>query len=97
MTVRHGFTVALFLLFYTAVFAEYRAFELKITNQTTGTERTITSTLDDLQYPRYHPLGRDELITYVDSWMCFDNMSDFKAACPKPNSDPQTLEEPELK
>lgn len=61
--------------------AEYRAFELKITDTEKNKERIIISTLDQIQYPRYYPLAKNEIITYENSWMCYDNMSNFKSPC----------------
>jgi len=63
--------VTLFILFISsASFAEYRAYELAITNDETGETRTVISTLDDIQYPGYFPLRQNESITLVDTWMC---------------------------
>lgn len=64
--------------------AEYRAYELKIENTETNKGRTEISTLDHLQYPRYFPLAAGEKISYVDSWMCRGNTSNFKKPCAKP-------------
>lgn len=64
--------------------AEYRAFELKIDDAEKNKSRTITSTLDHLQYPKYFSLAKNEVISYVDSWMCLENMANFKPPCPKP-------------
>ncbi len=70
--------------------AEYRAFELKITDTEKNKDRAIISTLDNLQYPRYYPLNKNESIAYVDSWMCYENMSDFTKTCAKPDRDMAT-------
>ncbi len=64
--------------------SEYRAFELRIDNTEEGKSRTVISSLDNYQYPRYYPLEKKEVISYVDSWMCFENMSDFRRVCAKP-------------
>lgn len=68
--------------------AEYRAFELKIENVEKSKVRTVITTLDHLQYPRLYPVEKDEIVTYVDSWMCRENMSNFRPACPKPSAQP---------
>jgi hypothetical protein len=65
--------------------AEYRAFELLIENTEKGSSRTVFGTLDHLQYPRIFPLNRGEKISYVGSWMCRENMSNFKKICAKPD------------
>ena len=65
--------------------AEYRAYELRLDNTEKGTSRTVISTLDHLQYPRYYPLAKGEVAAYVDSWRCRENMSHFRKTCPKPD------------
>lgn len=63
--------------------AEYRVFQLQITDTQTGKERQVQSTMDHIQYPRYYPLAKDETITLVDSWMCWENTNNFRPACQK--------------
>jgi hypothetical protein len=72
-----------FILFPLLAQAEYRAFELVITNKVTGTERVVLSSLDPDQYRGYYPLDPGETITYRDTWMCKGNTSE-KQICPKP-------------
>lgn len=67
----------------TSIKAEYRVFELEIENTTTGTIRNIQTTLDHLQYARYHPVRRDEVVRYITSWMCYENTNDFRPYCKK--------------
>ncbi|OFZ16002.1 MAG: hypothetical protein A2Z20_03325 [Bdellovibrionales bacterium RBG_16_40_8] len=69
--------------------AEYRAFELKIEDAQTGKFQTVFSNLDHLQYSRYYVLAKNESISYVDSWMCYENMSGFKSVCRKPDTNIQ--------
>ena len=76
-------TFAVFV-FPDLVLGEYRAYELGITNTSTGDTRTVVSTLDNLQYPGYYPLQASEVIQYEDSWMCYGNTSQFRPICPKP-------------
>lgn len=64
--------------------AEYRTFELRIDDTIKNKSRTVTGTLDHLQYPRYFPLQKGEVAVYVDSWMCKGNTSNFKPTCKKP-------------
>ncbi len=64
--------------------AEYRAFELVITNSATGQERVLVSNLDPRQYRRYYPIKITETVLYRDTWMCRGNTSHFQAICPKP-------------
>jgi hypothetical protein len=62
--------------------AEYRVYQLKISNGTGA--REVLSTLDDLQYPEYYPLRSGESINYLDSWMCYRRSDYFASYCPKP-------------
>jgi hypothetical protein len=76
--------------------AEYRAFELVITNTVTGTERIVLATLDPDQYRGYHPLDAGETITYRDTWMCKGNTAE-KQICPKPARDEKPSQSPDPK
>lgn len=67
--------------------AEYRAFELVITNAATGQERVVISTLDPNQYRGYYPVGFEETVTYRSTWKCKGNTS-LKPICSKPESAP---------
>jgi len=71
-------------IFSPMVLAEYRIYELNIENVEKGTSRTVKSAIDNLQYPRLNPLMKNEVVRYVDSWMCYENMSSFRAPCSKP-------------
>lgn len=66
--------------------AEYRAYQLLIKNTETGTERSVVSTLDHLQYPTYHPLNSQETISYVTSWMCWGTSDHHQDICPAPEA-----------
>jgi hypothetical protein len=82
---------AAFLLFWilsssTAARAEYRAFELVLTDPTTGQEKVVVSTLDPWQYVIYHPVGPQVQVIYRSTWMCRGNTSNFKPICPNPKA-----------
>lgn len=64
---------------------EYRAYELAIVNETSGAARTLVSTLDDLQYAGYHPLGPGERVEIRATWMCWKRSDYFQAVCPNPD------------
>ena len=64
-----------------AAHAEYRVFTLDIINEETGKTRTVQSTLDHIQYRTYYPLKAGEYVSYVDSWMCWENTNGFRPAC----------------
>jgi hypothetical protein len=76
-----------FLIISTNVQAEYRAYQLQIDGGG-GNGRQVISTLDQYQYPVYNPLNKGETIKYVDSWMCYENMSHFQRACTRPERKP---------
>ncbi len=76
--------VILFLIPIPSSLAEYRAYELVIENTESGTQRTVISTLDQLQYPIYHPLNKKEQVSYVQSWMCWGNSDHSQDICPAP-------------
>jgi hypothetical protein len=79
------------LIASTKVWAEYRAFQLEIDG---GASRDVISILDQYQYPVYHPLNKGETIKYVDSWMCYENMSQFQKPCAKPDRKPAVATPP---
>lgn len=70
--------------------AEYRAFELQIDDIEKNKSRSVITVLDHIQYPHYYPLNKNETIAYIDSWMCFDNMSYFRKVCAKPERKPSS-------
>ncbi len=74
--------------------AEYRAFELVITNSATGQERVEISTLDPNQYRAYHPVKIDEKVQYRATWRCRGNTSK-KPVCSRPEntSPPPSLDQ----
>lgn len=80
------FVFILGLVVPTKSFAEYRAFELKIMNIESGTEKTVVSTLDHLQYAQYYPILKGEVVSYLASWRCRGNTSQFKRICQNPNT-----------
>ncbi len=89
--------MSLFIFFILLKFnshAEYRAFELAITNPTTNQSRVVLSNLDHLQYPMYYPLQKDERIQIVSTWMCRDRTDNFQAICAKPAPPEATLAKP---
>ena len=75
------------LLWSTSSLAEYRAYQLVISNEETGEEKRITSTLDHLQYKAFYSLGPNEIIYYERSWMCWGNTSYHKPICKPPEED----------
>ena len=94
-------TLSKIILLTTAIFAvssfealpakaELRAFRLKITDTTNGTEREVITRFDHEQYPMYNFLKRTEVAAIVQTWMCYDR-SDYKGQlCPPPAESPDT-------
>ncbi len=67
--------------------AEYRVFELEITDQTTGVARMVVGTLDDIQYRGYYPVKGSEQIKINDTWMCHKNRTqNYRTYCPSPRA-----------
>lgn len=64
--------------------AEYRAFELVITDKASGTERVEVSTLTPAQYRQFYVVKTTETIYYRATWMCRGNTSGRKPVCPNP-------------
>ena len=70
-----------------AVHAEYRVFELEITDQKTGKARKSVGTLDDIQYRGYYPVGESEQVTIADTWVCHKNRTEnYRTYCPSPRA-----------
>lgn len=75
------------LLSSTLVLAEYRVFLLRISKKMDPeTYRLVQSTLDPLQYPYYHPVQDDEIVTYDQTWRCPGNTGGQKPLCPPPEA-----------
>lgn len=80
----HLFAFLIFFSFHAP--AEYRAFELVITDSTSGQERITLSTLDPLQYRRYYAIKMNDKVTYRATWRCRGNTSWNRPICPKPEN-----------
>lgn len=76
------------LLIPTAAQAELRAFRLKITNATTGTERLVTTRFDHIQYGMYHRVSKDEVVIIDQTWMCYQRSDFLNSLCPAPPQSP---------
>lgn len=71
--------------------AEYRVFLLRIENVQSKEVRFVPSTLDPIQYPRYHTVLASEQVTYSETWRCFGRTSDFADFCPNPRPAPTQI------
>jgi hypothetical protein len=83
------FIVLLLIIPVPSSLAEYRAYELVIKNSETGNQRTVVSTLDNIQYASYHPINRNEEVSLMRSWKCWGNSDYFQDICPAPEMKPQ--------
>ena len=70
--------------------AEYRVYELLITDTATGKTRTTIGTLDDQQYRSYYLVKPTETVTLQTHWMCRPRKDYFGTYCPNPNSQTST-------
>jgi hypothetical protein len=75
------------LTFLTPARAEYRAYELAITNAQSGQTRTVTTTLDHLQYSGYYPIAQTEVVEILSTWKCWRRSDHFKSICPNPTAE----------
>lgn len=76
--------IKVLVVFFSLCSAEYRVFELKLTNTKTKEVRYEVSTLDQYQYQGYLYLHRDETIELVDTWMCWKRGDNYKLNCRRP-------------
>jgi len=74
--------------------AEYRAFNLTITNSNTGAQRKVLINLDPIQYRETHGVLPEEVIEIESTWMCYGDTSN-KPTCPDPKF-PESLPKSDL-
>lgn len=88
-------TLVLFSLFIFGNYAsaEYRAFELEITDTESGNSRRVLTTMDHLQYSTYYPVKASEQVFYVTSWMC-KGRTNQRPVCPNLNNQTQANTQP---
>lgn len=68
-------------LFLLNAFAEYRVFELVISDPATQKTKTVVSNLDPEQYAKYYHVPLGWTISYQKTWMCKGRTGDFKPFC----------------
>lgn len=68
--------------------AELRAFQLKITDKTNGTERHVVTRFDHIQYPMYNRVNQTEIVAIEKTWMCYDRSDYLSALCAAPADSP---------
>jgi hypothetical protein len=87
LSFRGFFLFAAFLMAsgFVPAHAEYRVFQLTITDGKTGQSRVVLSTLDHIQYPQYHAVNTTDTIAIQATWRCWGRSDWFKGYCPNPN------------
>ena len=94
MWYRQLILLLLILSTYAQAKAEYRVFELEITNPDTGKKRTVVTTLDPFQYIDYYHVLNRESVYYTRTWMCYGDTSGYKEPCPPPSREPSNVKTP---
>lgn len=83
----------LFLLFsHFDTSAEYRAYELTISDAVTNQSRVVLTTLDHIQYPIYYTIHKNERVQITSTWMCRDRTDGFAPICAPPEKPASALE-----
>jgi hypothetical protein len=83
-----------FLLFtHLQMHSEYRAFLLAFKNDKGQIVKTVTSTLDPIQYQDFFIVPAGQTLSYTDTWMCLGPTMDFKNICPSPRAGAGTVSE----
>ena len=65
------------MFFAARAMAEYRVYILTIEDSTSGQSRSVTTTLDDRQYPEYYPVRLSERVSIAETWKCRHTRSDL--------------------
>jgi len=74
------------IFFSLSSLAEYRAYQLLISNGEAGKSKVVVSTFDQIQYREYYPVDPGDLVEYQNSWMCNGRTDKFTAICANPQS-----------
>jgi hypothetical protein len=70
--------------------AEYRVYQLKLTDTQTNKSHEFLSTLMPKQYIFYYPITAFQTLQIVDHWMCWQRSDGFKKLCTRPFSSAQS-------
>jgi hypothetical protein len=75
----------IFILFFVySAHAEYRVYQLKITDTTTKKSREILTTLMPKAYIFYYPIRSTEMVEMMDHWMCWKRSDGYQKPCTRP-------------
>lgn len=72
------------ILFGFSANAEYRVYQLKITDTTTKKSREILTTLMPKAYIFYYPIRATEMVEIMDHWMCWKRSDGYQKPCTRP-------------
>jgi len=68
-------------------FAEYRVYQLKITDTQTQKSREVLTTMMPQGYIVYYPIRSTEMVEIVDHWMCWKRSDGYQKPCTRPFAD----------
>ena len=81
-----NFTLTLFLLGTTTVFAEYRAYELEVFDRITNTSRKVITSFSPSDFIQVNGGPQRTGIIIRASWICYGDTSLYKKVCPTPKA-----------
>ena len=81
-----NFTLTIFLLGTTTVFAEYRAYELEVFDRITNTSRKVITSFSPSDFIQVNGGPQRTGIIIRASWICYGDTSLYKKVCPTPKA-----------
>ena len=84
--VRFNFTLVLLLLSSSAVFAEYRAYELEVFDRIVNTSRKVITSFSPSDFIQVNGGPQRIGIIIRASWICYGDTSLNKKVCPMPKA-----------
>ena len=84
--VRFNFTLVLLLLSSSAVFAEYRAYELEVFDHIVNTSRKVITSFSPSDFIQVNGGPQRIGIIIRASWICYGDTSLHKKVCPMPKA-----------
>ena len=81
-----NFTLTLFLLGTTTVFAEYRAYELEVFDRIANTSRKVITSFSPSDFIQVNGGPQRTGIIIRASWICYGDTSLYKKVCPTPKA-----------
>ena len=84
--VRFNFTLVFLLLSSSAVFAEYRAYELEVFDRIVNTSRKVITSFSPSDFIQVNGGPQRIGIIIRASWICYGDTSLYKKVCPMPKA-----------